>query len=39
VAGHWGFTLMEWSREVNGRRMNRRKSEGVLNGLAHESYA
>lgn len=35
VAGHWGFTLTEWIREVMGRR--RRRSEGVLNGRAHEN--
>lgn len=28
VAGHWGFTLSEWVREVVGKR--RRSSEGVL---------
>jgi len=38
VAGHWGFTLMEWAREQKRGRLNRRKSEGVLNGRAHESY-
>ncbi|KAG9240703.1 endoplasmic reticulum vesicle transporter-domain-containing protein [Calycina marina] len=32
VAGHWGFTLMEWVREQKRGRMNRRKSEGVLSG-------
>jgi len=36
VAGHWGFTLTEWAAGVLGRR-RRRKSEGVLNGRAHES--
>lgn len=35
VAGHWGFTLSEWIRDVIGRR--RRRSEGVLNGRAHEN--
>ncbi|KAH8801709.1 endoplasmic reticulum vesicle transporter-domain-containing protein [Xylogone sp. PMI_703] len=34
VAGHWGFTLTEWAREVWGRRQ--RRSEGVLNGRVHE---
>jgi len=38
VAGHWGFTLMEWAREQKRGRLNRRKSEGVLNGRAHENY-
>lgn len=36
VAGHWGFTLTEWATSVWGRRQ-RRKSEGVLNGRAHEN--
>lgn len=36
VAGHWGFTLTNWTREVLGRRQ-RRKSEGVLNGRVHEN--
>jgi endoplasmic reticulum-Golgi intermediate compartment protein 2 len=36
VAGHWGFTLTEWATAVLGRR-RRRKSEGVLNGRAHEN--
>ncbi|KAE8441572.1 hypothetical protein EG329_004657 [Mollisiaceae sp. DMI_Dod_QoI] len=36
VAGHWGFTLTEWAMTVWGRR-SRRKSEGVLNGRAHEN--
>lgn len=36
VAGHWGFTLSEWFTEMLGRR-RRRKSEGVLNGRAHEN--
>ena len=29
VAGHWGFTLTEWAREVIGKR-RRATSEGVL---------
>ncbi|KAJ2899521.1 ER-derived vesicles protein ERV41 [Zalerion maritima] len=29
VAGHWGFTLSDWAREVLGRR-RRMRSEGVL---------
>ncbi|KAI0386677.1 DUF1692-domain-containing protein [Hypomontagnella monticulosa] len=29
VAGHWGFTMTEWLREVIGRR-RRRQSEGVI---------
>jgi hypothetical protein len=36
VAGHWGFTLTEWATTVWGKR-RRRKSEGVLNGRAHEN--
>jgi type III secretory pathway component EscS len=36
VAGHWGFTLTEWAKSVLGTR-RRRKSEGVLNGRAHEN--
>jgi hypothetical protein len=36
VAGHWGFTLTEWATSVLGKR-RRRKSEGVLNGRAHEN--
>ena len=36
VAGHWGFTLTEWALGVWGRQ-RRRKSEGVLNGRAHEN--
>jgi hypothetical protein len=36
VAGHWGFTLTEWAVSVWGKRKAR--SEGVLNGRAHESY-
>jgi hypothetical protein len=36
VAGHWGFTLTEWAVTVWGKRQ-RRKSEGVLNGRAHEN--
>lgn len=36
VAGHWGYTLTDWARGVWGRR--RARSEGVLNGRAHESY-
>jgi hypothetical protein len=36
VAGHWGFTLTEWASGVWGRQ-RRRKSEGVLNGRAHEN--
>jgi hypothetical protein len=36
VAGHWGFTLTEWASSVIGKR-SRRKSEGVLNGRAHEN--
>jgi hypothetical protein len=34
VAGHWGFTLMEWAKEQSGKR--RRKSEGFLTGKSHE---
>jgi len=37
VAGHWGFTITDWFREVLGRRKSRRKSEGVLNGRAGHS--
>ena len=36
VAGHWGFTLTEWASVVWGKQ-RRRKSEGVLNGRAHEN--
>lgn len=36
VAGHWGFTLTEWSTAMLGRR-RRRKGDGVLNGRAHEN--
>lgn len=36
VAGHWGFTFSEWAVTVLGKR-RRRKSEGVLNGRAHEN--
>jgi hypothetical protein len=36
VAGHWGFTLTEWATTIIGKR-RRRKSEGVLNGRAHEN--
>lgn len=36
VAGHWGFTLTDWAKSVLGAR-RRRKSEGVLNGRAHEN--
>jgi hypothetical protein len=35
VAGQWGFTLTEWALSVLRKR--RRKSEGVLNGRAHEN--
>jgi len=35
VAGHWGFTLSEWVREVLGRR--RKRSEGVLTGRSHHN--
>jgi hypothetical protein len=35
VAGHWGFTLSEWLKEVIGRRRARNKSDGVLNGRVH----
>ena len=34
VAGHWGFTLSEWARNVWGRQ--RKMSEGVLNGRVRE---
>lgn len=30
VAGHWGFTLSEWAREVIGRRRRQSGGEGVL---------
>ena len=30
VAGHWGFTISEWVREVIGRR--RKSNGGVLHG-------
>ena len=36
VAGHWGFTLADWAATVIGKR-RKRKSEGVLNGRAHEN--
>ncbi|KAK4251713.1 endoplasmic reticulum vesicle transporter-domain-containing protein [Corynascus novoguineensis] len=34
VAGHWGFRLTDWAREVLGRRRRARHSEGML-GKAH----
>ena len=34
VAGGWTYGLMSWASEVLGRRRNRNKSEGVLNGRA-----
>lgn len=37
VAGHWGFTLSEWVVEAFGRRA-RKKSDGVLNGRAHQDH-
>lgn len=36
VTGHWGFTLTEWCIEVLGKR-RRQRSEGVLNGRAHNN--
>jgi endoplasmic reticulum-Golgi intermediate compartment protein 2 len=30
VAGHWGFTLSEWWKEVMGRRRRNSRSEGVI---------
>lgn len=30
VAGHWGFTMTEWIREVMGRRRSRSQSNGML---------
>lgn len=35
VSGAWVFSLSEWASTVLGRR-TRRKSDGVLNGRAHE---
>lgn len=38
VAGHWGFTLTEWAREVLGRRRRGgRRSEGVI-GAKNDGY-
>ena len=34
VAGHWGFTLSEWAREVMGRRRKQSGGEGFL-GTKH----
>jgi hypothetical protein len=30
VAGHWGFTLTEWARDVVGRKRRSGGGEGVL---------
>jgi len=35
VAGHWGFTISEWLKDVVGRRRARNKNDGVLNGRVH----
>jgi endoplasmic reticulum-Golgi intermediate compartment protein 2 len=35
VAGHWGFTISEWLKDVVGRRRARHKNDGVLNGRVH----
>jgi endoplasmic reticulum-Golgi intermediate compartment protein 2 len=36
VAGHWGYTLSEWFREVYGRRRRRMtQNEGMLGGEKH----
>jgi hypothetical protein len=34
VAGHWGFTLSDWAREVIGKRRRQSGGEGVL-GTKH----
>jgi endoplasmic reticulum-Golgi intermediate compartment protein 2 len=34
VAGHWGFTLTEWFKEVLGKR-RRAQTEGVLGVKSH----
>ncbi|KAL2268768.1 hypothetical protein VTJ83DRAFT_3614 [Remersonia thermophila] len=34
VAGHWGYRLSDWAREVLGRR--RQRSEGMLGVKAHD---